>query len=135
MRAASIGLLLLALASPAAAQSYMVGTWFGHGQPEDQNSLYIDRMRADGSWRGEYRSCVRGKARDQVQEGRWTLEGDTLLLRIERVNGATEPRTDTYKMQWHSANAQKYVSQGWGFLYAPQRVADDFQMPSCELTS
>jgi len=135
MRAASVGLFLLALASPAAAQSTMVGTWFGHGQPEDQSSLYIDRMRADGSWRGEYRSCVRGKARDQVQEGRWTLEGDTLSLWIERVNGATEPRTDTYKMQWHSANAQKYVSQGWRFLYTPQRVADDFQMPSCELTS
>ena len=134
MRAAAL-LFLLALASPAAAQSYMVGTWFGHGQPEDKSSLYIDRMRADGSWRGEYRSCVRGKAHDQVQEGHWALEGDTLSLRIDRVNGAPEPRTDTYKMLSHSANAQKYVSQGWSFPYTPQRVADDFQMPSCELTS
>ena len=63
------------------------------------------------------------------------MEGDTLSLRIDRVNGAPAPRTDTYKMLSHSDKAQKYVSQGWSFPYTPQRVADDFQMPSCELTS
>ena len=54
--------LILTLASPASAASYMVGTWFGHGQPDDKEAMYIDRMRADGSWRGEYRTCIKGKA-------------------------------------------------------------------------
>jgi hypothetical protein len=133
---------ILALAWPAfvilpaaAAQSFMVGTWYGHGQPENPDSMYIDRMRADGSWRGEYRTCVRGKARDEVQEGRWALAGDTLSLRVEMVNGANAPRTDIYQMLWHSPTAQKYISQGWNFPYAPQRVADDFQMPGCDLVS
>jgi hypothetical protein len=131
MRGTIFGLFILALASPAAAQSYMVGTWYGHGQPESKDAMYIDRMRADGSWRGEYRDCLRGKASDSVQEGRWALAGDTLSLRVEKVNGAKEPRTDIYQMLWHSPTAQKYISQGWNFPYAPQRVADDFQMPGC----
>src|ERR1051325_7957321 len=116
-----------------AAASYMVGTWFGHGQPESKDAMYIDRMRADGSWRGEYRTCVKGKASDdQVQTGHWSLAGDILSLKVDTVNGIPKPRIDTYKMLAHSANSQKYVTP-WNFTYAPGRVADDFQMPSCEL--
>jgi hypothetical protein len=135
MRGAIFGLFILALASPASAQSFMVGTWYGHGQPESKESMYIDRMRADGSWRGEYRTCLSGKARDSVQEGRWTLAGDTLTLRVEKVNGAAAPRVDIYKMLSHSADTQRYVSLGWNFPYAPQRMTDDFQMPGCDLVS
>jgi hypothetical protein len=127
--------LVLLLASPAWAVSDMVGTWFGHGQPEDKSSMYIDRMRADGSWRGEYRTCFKGKAADSVQVGRWSLAGDILTLKVESVDGRSAPRTDTYKMLSHDARAQKYLSLGWNFSYTPQRVADDFQMPSCALVS
>jgi hypothetical protein len=135
MRAAAAVFLLLA--TPVQAASYMVGTWFGHGQPEDKSALYIDRMRPDGSWRGEYRTCLKGKASDhtQVQVGRWSLAGDILSLKIESVDGAPEQRTDTYKMLAHDAHSQKYISAAWNFPYTPQRVPDDFQMPSCELTS
>ena len=127
--------LILTLASPASAASYMVGTWFGHGQPEDKDSMYIDRMRADGSWRGEYRTCIKGKALDQVQEGHWTLEGDTLSLRVDTVNGMRAPRTDLYKMLAHTGTTQKYLSMAWNFPYTPQREPDDFKMPSCQLIS
>jgi hypothetical protein len=125
------------LASPAGAASYMVGTWFGHGQPEDRSAMYIDRMRSDGSWRGEYRTCLKGKASDkiQIQTGRWSLAGDILSLRVEQVDGTPVLRTDAYKMLSHSAQSQKYLSLGWNFPYTPQRVADDFPMPSCELVS
>jgi hypothetical protein len=92
-------------------------------------------MRPDGSWRGEYRTCLRGKAQDQVQTGRWSLEGDMLILRVEKVNGTVAPRTDAYRMLEHSDRTQKYVSVDWNFPYTPQRVADDFEMPSCELIS
>ena len=135
MRKLAAGLLVLLLASPVQAASYMVGTWFGHGQPGDQNSMYIDRMRADGTWRGEYRMCRKGKSQDQVQLGRWALAGDILTLGIETVDGFFAPRRDTYKMLAHTAASQKYLSLGQKFTYTPQRVADDFQMPSCELVS
>src|SRR5215217_9227754 len=98
--AASVFVLL---ASPAWAQSYMVGTWFGQGQPHSKESMYIDRMRADGSWRGEYRTCIKGKSSDQIQEGRWLLTGDTLTLKVEMVDGHRAPRTDSYKMMAHTA--------------------------------
>src|ERR1700691_5721249 len=105
--------LILTLASPASAASYMVGTWFGHGQPQDKDSMYIDRMRADGSWRGEYHTCIKGKALDQLQEGHWMLSGDTLSLQVDTVNGARAPRTDLYKMLAHTATTQKYISMAW----------------------
>jgi len=113
----------------------MVGTWFGHGQPENKDSMYVDRMLADGRWRGEYRTCVKGKASDQIQTGRWSLQGDILRLQVDTVNGVLMPRTDAYKMLAHGAKTQKYVSLNWNFSYTPQRVADDFKMPSCELIS
>ena len=128
--------LLLTAAKAPAPPSYMVGTWFGNGQPGDKSAMYIDRMRADGTWRGEYRICSKGKARDDtVQQGRWSLKGDILTLSVETVDGQFWPRTDLYKMLEHSAQAQKYLSIGYNFLYTPRRVGDDFKMPSCELTS
>lgn len=128
--------LLLSAVQAQAAPSYMVGTWFGQGQPDDKSAMYIDRMRPDGTWRGEYRVCVKGKPpRDDVQEGRWKLNGDILTLGVETVGGQFWPRTDTYKILEHSPKAQKYLSLGYKFTYTPQRVADDFKMPSCDLTS
>ncbi len=135
MRAIVAGLTVILLMSPAHAASYMVGTWFGYGQPESRNAMYIDRMRADGSWRGEYRTCFKGKPEDQAQEGSWSLAGEILSLTVETVDGQPAPRTDTYKMLSHSANAQKYLSLGWNFPYTPRRVAEDFQMPPCDLVS
>jgi hypothetical protein len=134
MRGAWLAVLLLV--SPANAASFMVGTWFGHGQPGDKGAMYIDRMHPDGSWRGEYRTCLKGKPSDeQVQEGHWSLAGDIITLQVETVNGQFAPRTDYYKMLAHDARSQKYISDSWNFTYTPQRVADNFQMPSCELIS
>jgi len=138
MRAAGLFIFLLIApvqAAPSYTPSYMIGTWFGHGQPGDKSSMYIDRMRADGSWRGEYRTCLKGKALDTVQAGRWSLADDILTLKVEKVDGQAAPRTDAYKMLSHDAGSQKYLSLGYNFPYTPQRVTDDFQMPSCELTS
>ena len=131
-----VAAFLLMAAQAEAAPSYMVGTWFGNGQPDDKSAMYIDRMRADGTWRGEYRVCIKGKPpNDQIQTGRWKLDGDILTLGVETVGGQFWPRTDTYKMLAHDAHSQKYLSIGRKFVYTPQRVADDFKMPSCELTS
>lgn len=124
-------LSLLTLASPASAASYMEGAWFGQGQPSNKDSMYIDHMRPDGSWRGEYRFCAKGKAVDRVQEGHWTLSGDTLSIQVDTLDGASAPRTDVYKILAHSPTSQKYLSLGWNFPYESRRVSDDFKMPSC----
>ena len=114
----------------------MVGTWFGHGQPEDKAAMYIDRMRPDGSWRGEYRTCIKGKAVDQVQTGRWSLDGRHPDPEGRNGGRRSPRRAPTPTRCWRTApTAQKYLSLGWNFPYTPQRVADDFQMPTCELVS
>ena len=39
--------------------------------------MYIDRMRPDGTWRGEYRVCVKGKpSAPETQTGRWKLDAE-----------------------------------------------------------
>jgi hypothetical protein len=119
---------------PAAAQAWMVGTWFGH-EPDRPNIMYIDRMRPDGTWRGEYRTCDRGKPTDQSKTGRWSMKGDLLVLEVETIDGKRGPYTDPYRMLDHSSKTQKYVSVGSVGVFTPQRVADDFRMPSCELVS
>ena len=134
-------LVALLAAPPAWAEAgggqvpYMVGTWFGRGQPDDALSMYIDRMAADGSWRGEYRACLHGKPVDQVQTGRWTLNGDQLLLHVETVDGLREPRSDAYRMLAHDAGSQKYIALPSGFAYTPRRVKDGYAMPPCDLVS
>jgi hypothetical protein len=128
-------LVLCLLAVPAQAQSWMVGSWFGTGQPGESGAMYIDHMQPDGVWRGEYRSCRAGKARDMVQTGHWRLDGDTLILKVETVGGLAAPRTDVYRMVSHAAQAQKYLSLPANFAYSPRRVGGDFTMPSCELVS
>jgi hypothetical protein len=135
MRAA-LALVAMLAAQPAHGQAgYMIGTWFGRGQPYDALSMYIDRMRADGSWRGEYRACRHGKPFDQVQTGRWTLDGDQLLLHVETVDGVKAPRTDAYRMLAHDERAQKYIALPSGFAYTPRRVDDGYQLPPCDLIS
>jgi hypothetical protein len=136
MRRFASALLLVLLIAPAwAAPSTMVGSWFGHGQPDDKSAMYIDRMRADGSWRGEYRTCVKGKPRDQVQTGRWSLAGDVITLSVQQVDGQPFARTDLYRMLSHDAQNQVYVVMFSNFRYTPRRMADDFKMPGCDLVS
>jgi hypothetical protein len=138
MRVALVLVAMLAVMpalSARAQTSFMVGTWFGRGQPDDKLSMYIDRMRPDGRWRGEYRACLRGRPLDQVQTGRWTLDGDRLLLHVETVDGAPMPRTDVYRMLAHDGRGQKYLAQPSGFAYTPARVDDGFSMPPCDLIS
>jgi hypothetical protein len=134
MRASGLALLLLTV--PAfAVPSPMIGTWFGTGQPHDRSSMYIDRMRPNGAWRGEYRTCVKGKAEDLVQQGSWSLNGDILTLKVQMVNDFPTLRIDTYKMLEHNNTAQKYIELPLNFPYTPKRVADDFKMPPCDLVS
>lgn len=127
--------LLLLLATPAWAASDIAGTWFGTGQPDDRGSMYIDRLHPNGDWRGEYRTCVKGKAEDTVQTGHWSLSGDMLSLSVETAGGMIVSRTDIYRMLSHDAKSQKYVSLPSNFAYTPRRMPDSFKMPGCDLIS
>jgi hypothetical protein len=137
MRAALL-LCGLLLASPASAQSnWMVGNWYGYGQPQDKSSMWLESVRPGGTLRVQHRTCVQGKAIDEIQEGRWSLKGDFLTVRIERVDGEplSETRDDVYRIQSHTATRQTYRLERTGFVYNSRKVNGSFRLPPCDLSS
>lgn len=135
MRRILAALLLLLAAAPAQAQSWMHGSWFGEGQPGDKSSMYLDHLLPSGEFRGEYRTCRKGKAVDSTQQGWWEMKGDILSITILQVNGFSDPRVDTYKILSHSQNAQKYLYLPGRFEYNARRVDAKFKLPPCDLVS
>jgi hypothetical protein len=135
-----IVLLLLLTAMPALAQGTMTqrmaGTWFGTGQPNDKTEMYIDHFSADGGFRNQHRWCRQGKvAQDLSESGRWRMSGDTLTIDIATVNDRPEPRSDVYRVTSVDGRSQNYVYLANNFAYHAHKVAADFPMPPCDLTS
>jgi hypothetical protein len=126
----------LLFATPVqAAESWMVGTWFGYGQPDDKSQMWLGTAAPDGKFHVLHRQCVQGKARDSFNDGSWSLNGDSLTIRIETVNGQAAPRTDVYRVLSHSDTRQTYRYEATGFVYNSRKVDAKFQMPPCDLAS
>ena len=128
---------LLLLASPVSAQpSWMVGIWFGYGQPNDKSQMWLGTAGVDGKFHVHHRACQQGQARDQFQDGSWTMKGDVFTIRIDTVNGQPVPvRDDVYRVLSHSATRQTYRYEATGFVYNSRKVDEKFQMPPCDLAS
>ena len=129
--------LLLALPAAAAPQSWMVGNWFGSGQPNDKSQMWLATASADGRFHVLHRACVQGKAFDATNDGTWALNGDVATMRIEKVDGVVLPgaRTDVYRVLSHSQTQQTYRYEATGFVYNSRKVDGKFQMPPCDLAS
>ncbi len=134
MRSVVAALLLMALPANA-APPWLAGTWFGTGQPGDRSEMFLDTMGANGQFRAHHRWCRKGKPVDQFQAGTWSLKGDLLTINVATVNGKPSPQSDPYRILSHDAHSQKYVYLPINFAYTSSRVAANFDMPSCELTS
>jgi hypothetical protein len=128
---------LLVLAAPAwAADSWMVGSWFGYGQPTNKSEMWLEVVSPDGKLHVRHRGCVQGKAFDQAQDGTWSIKGDIITLRIEKLNGqAVPPRTDVYRVLSHTQTRQTYRYEATGFVYNSRKVDGKFQLPPCDLAS
>jgi hypothetical protein len=127
--------LLFAATPVLAAPSFLVGSWFGQGQPQDKSEMWLAHMGADGSFRAQFRACIQGKAFDGVQIGTWSLAGDVETIHVTGANGRPFQRTDTYRILAHTAQQQTYRYEATGFVYRSRRVGETFEMPSCDLTS
>jgi hypothetical protein len=127
---------VLLLTLPAnAAPPWITGIWFGQGQPYDKSEMWIARMGADGSFHALFRACRKGKATDAVNDGTWSLNGNTEIIQIQTANGQFAPRTDYYEIQGHDARTQTYKYLATGFVYKSTRVDANFKMPACDLVS
>ena len=117
------------------AAPFLIGSWFGTGQPDDKAAMWIAHMGAGGAFAAQFRSCVKGHEFDEVETGRWRLDGDTETIDVQTVNGAAWSQEDTYKILSHDSQSQVYRYLRDGFVFTSHRVDDKFEMPSCEAIS
>ncbi len=135
MRAAAFLAALLLASWPAAAAPFLVGSWFGTGQPRDRSEMFLAHMLANGDFRAQFRTCIKGKMHDSFQTGSWNLTDDSLIITIVAVDGLFNPRNDAYKILSHDDSTQTYRYVPTGFVYKSGRVRANFQMPDCGLVS
>ena len=128
--AASSALTMQALAAPS-----LVGTWFGYGQPDSKDSMYLDHFLAGGQLHSQFRDCIKGKAFDSTEDGTWSVKGDILTIKITHHNGISMPRIDTYRLTSVTAKRFKDIYLPLNFPFDEMRVEDDFKMPGCQLVS
>jgi hypothetical protein len=141
-RRAALLLLLLAAAPAMAAPNdgapnhWMIGRWFGTGQPDDKGEMWLAQAFADGRFHVQFRRCRQGKAFDTTNDGTWVLDGARETIRIDTVDGQKlMPRHDRYTILSHTSGKQVYRYEGTGFVYTSRKVAANFAMPRCDLTS
>ena len=136
MRKAWLLISAVLLFSPvASAAPFLVGTWFGEGQPYDKHEMWMAQMMPNGNFRAQFRSCIKGQAHDQIQTGQWSLAGDMETITTFTVYGKPDQFTSLYKILWQNGKKQTYRYMTTGFVYTSTRVADTFELPSCETIS
>jgi hypothetical protein len=130
-------LLLLFLAIPAAAAehpSFLIGYWFGQGEPNDRSEMWLGHASANGDFAVQFRSCRKGKASDLFQKGTWWFQDGVETVQITLSGGAIVFDETPYKILFHDGNHQTY-SMPSGFVFKSSRVDANFRMPPCELVS
>jgi len=134
-------LAMLLAAAPAAAatndampDNWMIGRWFGTGQPNDKSEMWLAQAAADGRFHVQFRACRQGKAYDKTNDGMWKLEGTRETISIDTVDGAkVVPRQDIYTLLSHGNDKQVYRYEGTGFVYTSRKVDAKFAMPPCDV--
>ena len=134
-RAALFAVLAFDVPASAATPATLLGNWFGTGQPEDRSKMYLDHFLPGGVFRAEHRWCVKGKALDHAQAGRWSLAGKTLTIHVVTEGEVRVERDDVYRIDQIDAHRQVSVYLPENFTYRDTRVDDGFKMPDCDLTS
>jgi hypothetical protein len=129
------GLLLCLTASPVCAAPSLVGIWFGQGQPDSKESMYLDHLLPNGQIHSQFRTCIKGKAYDSTEDGSWSVKGNILTVRVALHDGIAMPRSDTYRLESVTPDRFKDVYLPLNFPYDERRVDDKFTMPSCQLVS
>jgi hypothetical protein len=133
IRSAALFLVLAAL--PAAAAPSLAGTWFGTGEPQDKDQMYLDHFLPNGEIHSQFRTCRQGKATDSTEDGSWAVASGVLTIKVARHDGFAAPRTDVYRLDLVTPQRFKEVYLPLNFPFDERRVADDFKMPSCQLVS
>ena len=129
------GLCFVLAATPALAAGSLAGAWFGQGEPFDKTEMYLDHFLPNGEIHSQFRLCLKGEVRDSTEDGTWAVSGNILTIKVARHNGQPAPRQDVYRLDLVTPQRFKETYLALNFPFDERRVANDFQMPSCELVS
>lgn len=114
--------------------SFLIGRWFGQGEPNDKSEMWLADLTAGGAIAVQFRTCHKGKAADLFEKGNWWFADPIEHVRITWSGGRQTLRETPYRILSHDGKRQTY-SMPAGFVFRSSRVPGDFQMPSCETVS
>jgi hypothetical protein len=141
MKSLAFLLVLVAMHGQASATSrvklpVMVGNWYGEGQPNDPNTMWLAHIAPDGKFSAQFRSCVRGKPVDeQTIAGSWTYHDGQWELVTTLVNGITINSINIYKTLSYDGRKHVYRHLQTNYVFTAVRVKQDYKLPSCNLSS
>ena len=127
-------LLMLIAAPPQQHPSFLIGRWFGQGEPHDKSEMWLAQALPNGDFVAQFRACSKGVARDLYERGKWWFQDGTEYVQITWSNGQVVFDETPYKILSHDGNHQTY-SLPDGFVFRSARVDANFHMPECDLVS
>jgi hypothetical protein len=140
MRAAYAVLLagLFSLSAARAAQPSIVGDWFEDAFYGGSRVIALLHIKADGTFQGEYRTCLPHGVEDSTDAGQWSYaDGGTRWI-TKSLDGVV----DEYRIESNDGRLWIYTgAAGAGFVrygavrFKDVRVTADSKMPNCDLTS
>jgi len=125
--------LLISLGAQAAAPATpsLTGIWYGEGQPDDPNVVYLDYFAPDGTFISEFRKYENCKVvGDSVQSGTWTSEGKVQHMVTTQIDGMPAHFEHSYTIELLNDREVHARLQQNGFLFVEQRI-DRFEFPNC----
>ena len=118
-----------------AAESSIVGTWYGEGQPGDPDYFWVAHFSAGGNYEAHFRVCHGTVPQEDVNKGVWTYaKGVNDVLTLE-ADGHAMYRDDRYDTLSIDAAKFVYRHEATGFVFTARRVDDNFKLPSCAAVS
>ncbi len=127
-------LLAILIAGGPQHPSFLAGSWFGQGEPNDKSEMWLAHAFPNGDFAVQFRACRKGKHQDSLEKGKWWFEDGVETVQITLWNGQVIFHETPYKILFHDGNHQTY-SMPDGFVFKSNRVDANFQMPECDLVS
>ena len=130
-RAVTCLLVLVLMRAAAPAPAAVTGIWYGKGQPDDPDIVFIDFFGANGSFIAEFRKydgCT--ITWRQIESGTWTMRGDIQVVRKTSVNGEAVDVEEQYRVEAVTATEIRTRHIPTGYLFIEKRMPR-FEFPNC----
>jgi len=132
----------VALSASLMDSKTLVGDWYGEGQPNSPQVMFLVHEYAGGTFTIEFRDCSSGRAVDHVESGDWSYADDKETVVTEALNGRKAHFVDQYLTVSYDGRNRRYqliasdsLASEIGFVFSAVRVDKSFTLSDCKLTS